>query len=521
MSDRENPNERNNKVEIIKVLLRERRYQDIDERWRFLSGDEVLELMLYSFESGNEKLIDKEHFEKWSPDTIFLKDKIAEFAELFKLSKGQVDFVRRGFCGERYKDKETVREVALYTRFLGYSELVKKFDFISPETFGGSPRIFKCDPRRTESRIRFLLEIGRINFSVKEGVLSISNYPEFMEDLYSKTENFNYRYQSLLEKKIQSLDKEGDYKAIASMVYEVPDYSYDKFLELALRAIYGDKSLLTRIEERKERFEKNKISQNILQISNEQKSVETASQEVASLESKIDMVSNDEVLELFNVIEMNEPTNPRGGGNTHLRERGESNRLPLDEKAIDEYINKLKAMGIKCLGYITSNAGIKVANEDYVRHYVFEYENYKILEPIGQPGNASYVIPFTDDKEFEEMMKENTKRELVMQERAVQVNHKLLANGEYNYSPMRVKNLIQIVKEGKKDLSNGWTIEKLQSEITELVPESEIPEAVEYITEFTKATAKRISNKIKKMEKRISEEEAKKESTKADEEVDV
>lgn len=545
-------------IEELKSNLRDRKYEDVEKVWRTLSGEARLELMRFCYKSGIDNFISDKHFDFWWTDRGLLLGTdnivsdieyggiIKEYGEIFNLSDGQLEFVRNGFRGERYdyEGRESVKDVALYTRLFDYKELVEKFDFLSYELLGKHPRIFKCDPRRTESRIKFLKEQGKINLiQIFDGSYSVENEEAFMEDLFSKKEMFNLKYQKELEKKLEEMSREGDYQALVSMIRDdAPGSAYDSFLELALRAIYGDKKLLKDINERKELLEKiRQLNENQVRINAQNKEnsepekpreikyvmtelpggrvgcvaidVETGLPiEMPELSININLENNSEVSELFWVVYPSDGGRKPSSKTPTVGGTGKE-RKALDKEANERYLEELEKLGITCEGYFASSEGQPAAGEDMVYHYILKREEegvsskgqYVICEAIGQEGNATYIIKVREEEDLRELLQRNKMAELVELDRAVRVYHT-----SDNCSPMRIKNLFQLVDEGIKDVRNTWSREKLQKEITELVPASEIPDAVKYvtevsgklegITEFTKRTAKNIKEKIKKVE---------------------
>ena len=194
------------KVNDVKIMLRNREYQEINKIWNELSSDERLEVMKHSFQIKRYKpeekdwffeeyLISEEHFRVWYSDRVMIKERIQELARKFELSEFALDNIKYGFYKGSYR-AESVKMVALYFRLQGYQELMEKYGCITLELLKNNPTIFECAPLRTEARLKFLLE-------QKPEITE----DEFVQDLTAYTPDFNRKYQEALVKKFNEFEQ--------------------------------------------------------------------------------------------------------------------------------------------------------------------------------------------------------------------------------------------------------------------------------------------------------------------------
>lgn len=579
-------NEKDNLTEkIIEMenLLDIGKYSFVEREWRFLPSEVRLEIMEFCLNRGIYYFINEQHFQNWPNDVRMLQEAIREYAEQFHMTERQVEWLKEYFRGPFYDGKDSVKTLATYVRMKNYYKLTQRYSFYTPELVSQNLRMLKCDPRRTNARIQFLLE------QTPEGIVTDS---QFVKEIVDRNQEFNFRHQDVLEEKMEAFQEQDEYQFLLDITQnDVSEDVYAKFLEYALRTFYGDTKLLERIEQKRsqllekvsivkkenlpESVEKNKKNSYMrLEVTESEngnlngkpedsreeavgeqqddsgKKQETFEQsEVEKKKWKgmiveygnimmgvvvpedVTELSNEEIKEIFEkrrktqgatrkketsgsltledetnldslLVDIvnafpieKKPSSQRRGG---TKERGISSRKPLDKQAIAAYINELSKMGITCEGRISrEQGGTKAAGEDCVYYYIFCQGKYRILEPIGQPNNRTLVMRLNkEENNLEQLVKHNSIPELVKKGIMCRLNHK--DNKEYDYSPIRLANILQLVNEGSK--IQNWDRNRVKEEITQLLPKSEIPNAMEYISNICKETSYNIKRKIRKLE---------------------
>lgn len=481
----------------------------IDAFWRALTPDKRLKIFFMAYKDGNMHFFTKAHFEVHKNDIDVLQKAKEEYANSLGLSTEQVKVLFRGFKDKRFIrddnnkiteldqiDRTIIKLVELCNRLKEYDELANEYpDFKRAIAVNGFS-IMKCDPRRTKSRIKFLLEVNNGQ---------IPNEFQFAKDLSAFTPDFNLKYQKEMEQKFSTIRRDnGDYSKLVSMVNEGSDFAYDKFCEFALRAVYGDKELLNLIETRSEERAKAKAA---MQVAKASKPVSLADEE--------DVIK---VNELFDDA-MPADKHDRGQSNHTSSSNSKPNNIEvLKEKNVQKFLSELSALGIECEGTVASEGGTKALDESKLIYYVLKKENYLILEPIGQVGNATYILSLTKTMEEAEKIKEteglkapkesietdeskvilavkkllrqNTRKELVQKGFATSLNHKRTSEQAYNYAAIKIKNIITIIEEFSRDKATTLNLADLKKQVTKLIPKAEVPEASTYISELDNKTRK-------------------------------
>ena len=229
------------------LAYRRRDFNFLDAPLSFLPSDIRLEITYRSHKDG---------IELHKNDLKVIEDAMGVYYKEFNVSEELAQQLFRSFRTKDYRimddgtrrmvddrEKYILKILGLYARLREYDELTKKFPCFSRKIIGQNPNIMKCDTRRTSSRIAFLLEINN-------GKIPDEN--AFARDLTAMNDSFNLKYQKEITKKLYFLERGTvAYSVLANMVNEVPDYAYDKFIELSLRALYGEERLLYCIEKEK------------------------------------------------------------------------------------------------------------------------------------------------------------------------------------------------------------------------------------------------------------------------------
>lgn len=506
-------------------LINEGKYSFVEKEWRFLSSEVRLELMEYCLKNGLYYFINEQHFQKWNSDISMLKGAVKEYAEKLHMSEEQVAWLKDSFRGKIYDGKETVKLFATYVRMKEYYQLTEKYDFYTPELISQNLRMLKCDSRRTDARIQFLLEQS------PDGIVADS---QFVKEIIDRNKEFNFRHQDVLEEKMEAFQSKEEYVFLLDIVQnDVSENVYAKFLEYALRTFYGDKRLLERIEykrrqftqrasegkkedapvkmktvmvERGDRITSITVPEDVQVVSQEDiEKILKRDRESASvgfsLEDEVGL--NDLFTEINNAFPIEEkPFIKRKSG---TKEREVSGKKPLDKKAIKKYIDGLENMGIPCEGCIsTTEGGTKAAGEDSVYYYIFSQGKYRVLEPIGQPNNRTLIMRLNEEEDnLEALVKNNSISKLVKDGIMCRLNHRTNGEREYDYCYMRLANILQLINEGVK--SQTWDRDRIKSEITELLPKEEIPNAMQYITGISKNTAYEIKKKVRILESKANQ----------------
>lgn len=490
--------------EFLKVLLNlynERQYKVILDNWRTLGENERQEILYRAYKDNVKMIIGPRHFEDFAFDKQVLVDGMQKYADRLNLNIGEVGEIFWGFKGKRYestnKDEAFIeRTFATYARLREYSELVEKYSHMDFASILNQNRaILRCDANRTESRINFLLEQNRGEVPDKALMsreLSMVNW------------KFNLKYQKEIEQKLFLLEPGSiAYTTLASKTDDVPDYAYDKFLELALRVIYGDEKLIKLIqnERRKAFLEKQpSVDFEVNDPQTVEKPVETISDKEET-EDEIDV----KTLLFEGALPAEEGMRDFGGNGARGGVSVPSARESLDENKIKEFLKELKTLGINCDGYIESEAGFKAVGQENVRYYVLRVKDYLILEPIGQVGNGTYVIKNIEDKEeLKELITTNSKPDLVRKGVAIMLKHDRTEEKEYIYSAQRLANIATIIEEFSREERPTVSFAEVKKQITELVPKEESPQAAEYIWKLGISQKERLAKKIVELEGKLS-----------------
>lgn len=459
-------------------------YDILNAGWRRLGEEARLEVLQRAFKNGDDTFIN-EHFATFSTDIISVKNKVYTLSRMYELTDWERNGILSRFKGDRYEGNHSMRELALFSRLKEYSDLSEELKPLSLDVLTRNHRIFRCDASRTASRVKFLQEINP----------DISNdESKFIDELLMFSGDFNIKYQGELEKKISTLDA-ATYKAAVMLSFkkghlkeldedDKQHFQYDDFLECALKVIYGDKGIQKRIENIKQEHE-----------------------EWQAMERRVPNAEEPEklsIIEIFGVLPKGESSN-HGSRGPASDDNIKSKKKNLDTDKINEYISLLRVEGIECNEAVVSDAGAKAPGEDYVTYYVFKSGEYRILEAIGQPGNATLVIKLGEGN-LKELLEDNSRDELVEKGIAYRMKHKPDENKDYKFNPLRIKNIITLVGETVKR-ENGQTrltIDDLITQVTQVVPKEELAVASQYIDQLSRQTAYRYIQKTAEIERKTN-----------------
>ena len=460
-------------------------YDIVEKGWRRLGEEARLEVMQRAFRESQYRFIDREHFSIFPSDLDSIKNKITSYSKMFGLTEWECNGILTRFKGGKYEKGQALPELALYSRLKEYVDFANEIEPLSLALLVENHRIFRCEASRTAARVKFLQEV---NPDI------INDEKKFVEELLMFSDEFNIKYQAQMEKKISTLDAATYKAAVLLSTKRVNDmnmdedekqyFQYDNFLELALKVAYGDRGILDRIEKIKQNFGKDMVLE----------------RHVANAEELEDI----SIIEMYDMLPKSESINPvtrtPGMGGTD-----NTKKQPIDKEKITEYINYLKSEGIECNQAAVSDGGTKAPGEDYVTYYVFNAGEYRILEAVGQPGNATLVVKAGEQK-LSELLKNNTRDTLIEQGVAYRMKHKPDGNKEYKFNPTRLKNIITLVNEtvkreiGETDL----TIDELINQVTQVVPKEELAIASKYIDQLSRQTAYRYIQKTAEIERKTN-----------------
>ncbi len=240
----------------------------------------------------------------------------------------------------------------------------------------------------------------------------------------------------------------------------------------------------------------------------------------------------------YTVVDMT-PNNKRGSNPLgHLppvdstpKRRRSDKYDPLRDPVARDFITNVIDEDISYEGVIGTNVGTKVAGRDKVYYFVFatgENGRYKILEPIGQPHNATFV--FRTEKNVRELAEILSKKKIcldrfVENKEAIRIYHST-KHGELNDCPNRLRLIAEALMGPRKEetsekadetdfsdysaqalsrrmlktaISNSpITLEDLTNFSTQRVNTSELPDVKAYIARLYRATDERKRRNIAK-----------------------
>lgn len=410
-----------------------------------------------------------------------------------------------------------IKWLAIYTNIKTYLDFFKQYG-IAPESLAHSVidtmnvdgvtnhiNPFLYDATTVISRVKFLLDIN----------------PEDRKFVNEATLNrglFHKKYKKQIEEKLSKMDQ-GTHEAISKLVNVSKDaeeeeiyLGYDKFIELALKSIYGDEVLNKRIDKIKSELGLNN-SELIGNETDKESFVDDDRTGLDYLDVQEEKAINPKKIKIIHGLPKDESDSKEKG--THRKYRERVNNNVFNAIKVNEYLNYLEKEGMPCNTILESESGVKLFGEKYVRYYIFETGEYKILEPIGQAGNATLIIKASNE-ELKELLENNTKKEIMEKGIAVKYNHDRDEDSEegepkeYKYEPMRIINLATLISEVvareniKKKQKKGWTIDEIVEQVTELVPKEDVPNVTRYISELSRRTgiSRRIIEEVKKIENR-------------------
>ena len=458
-------------------LYKTGQYDFIEKNWIVFPDELKDDLILRSFEDGNNYFSSKSFLMQYGyKDLARIKNEKARLSILFDLNEEKNRELYFGLKGRKYnskdKDEEYIsRTLGVYSMLKNYELLTKKYSFFTPEIVSRNYNLLKCDYRRTESRINFLYELYNGEFPQS---INLSNL------LTDRTVYFNMKYRREIEKRIASMSPGTmEFSILTSFVNEVPDYAYDKFLEISLRAIYGDEKILKIIEEKKKEIIAAEKQENILEID-----------------------------ELFDgAFPVEHSGRAWSTGNSTRNIEGNNSDF-LDEEKINEFLIKLAENGITCEGYINAEGGTKSFGQKHVRYYILNVENYKILEPLGQVGNSTIIMKnnITID-EMREKIQNSSLPQVIRDGFAIKLYHTRTDDNSYQYSVQRIKNIQVLMNEFLKEKSAQLTLAQIRSKVTKIISREEVEEATEYLWDLGKNTSITLFRNLSKLESRDKENE--------------
>ena len=470
------------------------------DNWRTFGENERQEILYRAYKNNIRLFVGPKHFEEHPMDKQVLVDAMEKQSNKLGLNIPEIGEIFWGFKSKKYEnltsEEATVeRTLATYVRLREYCELADKYAQIGfDEILKLNRSILKCDSVRTEARLKFLLDQNNGAFPDKL---------EVARELSLVNDRFNLKYQKDIEEKLFLLEPGSiAYSTLASRTGDIPDYAYDKFLELALRVTYGDKKLIGLIERERKRvfLEKQPKSDK-----KETPNVEEQEKESSEVPEITPEVTEEEVVigELFGGALPAEEgmKSPIGTSVTH---GAPSAREELDEGKIGKFLKELRSLGINCEAYIESDSGFKAVGEENVRFYILNVNDYLILEPIGQVGNGTYIIEKTTDMEgLKELITTNTKSDLIRKGIAIMLRHDRGEDQEYVYSAQRIANIATIIEEFSKKDRERVTFSKIREQVTAMIPKEEAPEAAKYIWKLGISQREKLAKKIVEFEGKL------------------
>lgn len=515
MNELNNTHEKDDFLKFLLKMYDEKQYKFFTDNWRTFEEDERLEILYRAYRDNIKVIINPSHFQNYTLDKQVLVNGMQKYADKFGLAIDEINQIFWGFKGKRYEsqNKEEAfieRALATYVRLREYHELTERYAQVN---FGDilklNLNILRCDSNRTESRLNFLLEENNGTIIDKEKVakeLSMVNW------------QFNLMYQKEIEQKLFLLEPGTvAYNVLASKSGEIPDFAYDKFLELALRVIYGDEKLIKLIEsERKKVFIENQAqegSKKNIDLPNEvQVNIQPAKEE------NDDEIAIKELL-FEGALPAEEGMKDFISGSGNGAKVAPNAKEYLNEDKIKKFLKELKNFGIKCEGYIESDSGFKAVGEESVRFYVLKVEDYIILESIGQVGNGTYIMKSLEDNEsLKKLITSSTKPDLVRSGIAIMLKHERTENQEYMYSAQRLANMATVIKEFSRDDRPIVTFADIKKQVTKLVPKEEAPNAAEYVWSLGISQKERLAKKIVELEGKLSATSRKRKNNESTEE---
>lgn len=513
MDELNNTQEKEKFLNFIVKMYESKEYKYLLDNWKVLESNERQEILYRAYKDNIRLFVGPKHFEEHPADKQVLANAMEENANKLGMNFPELGEVFWGFKGKKYetltKDEATVeRTLATYVRLREYCELVDKYhqiDFL--EILKLNRSILKCDSVRTEARLKFLLEQNNGFFSDKT---------EVARELSLINERFNLKYQRDIEQKLFLLEPGSvAYSTLASRTGDIPDSAYDKFLELALRVVYGDKKLIGLIERERKKAFKEKMPK--IEPIVDETNINNQEPELPEIPAVVPVVTEEEVIveELFGGALPAEEgmKNPAGTG------KGRATTIPnaretLDDEKIDKFLKDLRETGINCEGFIESDSGFKANGEESVRFYILKVNDYLILEPIGQVGNGTYVIQNVPNvEELKTIITTNTKPDLVRKGIAIMLKHDRSEDQEYVYSTQRIANMAAIIEEFSKPERETVSISKIREQVTALIPKEEAPEAAEYVWKLGICQKEKLAKKIVEFEGKLGAGRKKKPKT--------
>lgn len=363
---------------------------------------------------------------------------------------------------------ELEKLLMLYRRLREYTELDEKYECLDLNDNKFNFSLMKCDPRRTEARIKFLLELGD---SVMPKGANLKGH------LTMPSNRFNLRYQSDIERRVSVIEPGSiEYVALAEYVNGDPECAYDKFLEVALMAVYGDKKLVEIIEKKREQ-----VREEILR--------ETEIELLRQDAEKADGIQEpEEFIRIHGMpVESREETE-RGSGNGH--ETSNSRLEVFDLQRINEFLGELRKYGIRRIGELETDGGVPAKNKDFVIFQILEVDGCRILEPVGQANNRTYIIRGSETlEEIRGIIETRGRDALVTEGYAMRFNHHRTENQTYDYASQiqKLKNLALLTRELASKRQLDISLEQIRQEVTALIDKGEIPKASSYIRKLKQA----------------------------------
>lgn len=468
-------------------LLNKKSIEFLGNNWRRLNGKERLDIIFHAPKIGIPSFSQVSHFKDYENDLRLMREEIMVYAKMYGLETSQLDDIYFSFKGIEYtkngkKDEEIARLVALYTRLRDYSELSQKYTCLPQNIFKKDFNILQVDPRRTESRILFLLDKNNGDTLDKS---------EVFQDLLMSNMWFNYKYQEDIQKKLKKI--ETDEIAMGTVLNMIPittDNAYDKYIEYALYAMYGDKQMASKIEKNRRQVaylraldkEAGDLSDTDIRSEDEIQGKE---------EAKAVYAKRPEDLLGEPVLPIDENYGKDSTGTTEpTKTKGKPNNIePLDEDRIMKFLEQLKEIGFVCEGYVNSCSGTKALKEQYVRFYVLAKNSRRFLEPIGQVGNRRFeLISGTSIEDLGKILIENGSTKLVEEGILKRTNHRRTDSQTYDYSATltQLMNSVEVIEGIKRKRERTLTLSNAQAQGVELLSQDEIPHMSSYVLGLNK-----------------------------------
>lgn len=448
-------------------------YSLVRREWRMLSSEERLEIYYLVYKNKKMEFFDFEQFHVHSSDVRLIQDaKIKYSRELGLTTEQQMEIyfgLKIDGKASDYEQQIILRNIAAYARFREYAEMFRE-DTSLAEFSKLNYNIIKYDPESTKARIYLLRSLG--------GSESLS-IEDFVQEIMLSKEEFGYFYEeAMMDKLYEWQEKDVNvYNALMKDKIEPMHMNYRE-LEESVSLFYGDLEYAKRIEGQK--------------------------REVKSKSYQDTQLDGIEMIDLFGEPVMVKEEGSRnvensGSGNSSIIQGNHNKIEKLNIQKIKQFIKDATEAGFEHLGYITTESGTKGKGEDEVFFYIFEKNKKRYMIPIGQVGNAMYLI--TDDnlslEQLRPLVKIQSRDELVKNGILKRKYNKRTPEKAYDYD-VALQLLINwgmLNNEGmaeKKKVINrakkARSISDIKREVVESVPKEETRAAAEYMARLKPIT---------------------------------